>query len=263
MDLLLSFLAEAVKRYLLPGSLPLLLIGVTVGLGWWYLDERRRQWVRGGLTALILTYWLLALPAFSNLLHRGLAAGLDPIQRKVEAQAVVVLGGGASVHRVDRYELAVLSEASARRALEGVRLYHLLQPEWVIVSGGPGRDPQVPESEPLRQALIDQGVPADAILMESGSSDTREQALLLRELFADREIDSFVLVTSPSHIRRAIGAFEAVGLEPVASPAEPAVGDASQRSQVAWLPSLDALQASVTAGREYLAIAYYWLRGWL
>lgn len=262
MELLLNLLAEVVKRYLLPGSLPLLLISITMVLGWWYLDERRREWVRGGLTALVLVYWLLALPMVSSALASSLTAGKQPLQQAVEAEAVVVLGGGASVLRVDQLEMAVLSEASARRALEGARLYQLIQPEWVVVSGGTGRDPLVPESEPLRAALMEAGVPAERILMESGSSDTHEQAVLLKELLAKREIEAFILVTSASHMRRALGAFQAEGLEPIPSPALASPQEASQRNQIGWLPSVEALQESVNAGREYLAIGYYWARGW-
>jgi uncharacterized SAM-binding protein YcdF (DUF218 family) len=261
MDLVLNMLAESVKRYLLPGSLPLLLILVTIAVGWWYLNERRQDWLRIGLTVVVLSYWLLALPLTSSLLEQGLSAGQQPATAAEKAEAVVVLGGGASVLRVENYEAAVLSTASARRALEGARLYHLMAPQWVIVSGGLGRDPQVPESEPLRQALLEQGVPAEVILMESGSSDTHDQAVLLKDLLARRGIDSFVLVTSPSHVRRAMGAFKAVGLEPLMSPAA-GTGEGGQGGTFPLLPSMEALQDSVTSTREYLAIAYYWLRGW-
>ena len=262
MDVMLDLLAEAVKRYLLPGSLPLLLFATTLALGWMYLDQRRREWPQAFLTALVLFYWLLSLPIVSNSLTAGLSAGTEPIDRPIDVDAVVVLGGGASVPRVDDLEMTILSEASARRALEGARLYYLLGPDWVIVSGGTGRDPEVPESEPLRTALIQPGGPAERILTDSGSSDTHDQAVLLADLLDEREAEEFVLVTSPSHMRRSLGAFRAVGLDPLPSPAEAAPEDASQSEEILWLPSIDALQESTTAAREYMAIGYYWLRGW-
>ncbi|MFP3854946.1 MAG: YdcF family protein [Anaerolineales bacterium] len=262
MDVMLELLVEAVKRYLLPGSLPLLLFATTLALGWMYLDQRRREWPQALLTGLVVIYWLLSLPVVSNSLTAGLSAGTEPVESSIDVDAVVVLGGGASVPRVDGLEMTILSEGSARRALEGARLYHFLDTQWVIVSGGTGRDPEVPESEPLRSALIEQGVPADRILTESGSSDTHDQAVLLFDLLDEREVEKFVLVTSPAHMRRSLGAFRAVGLDPLPSPAQPAPEDASQSEEILWLPSIEALGESMTAAREYMAIGYYWLRGW-
>lgn len=263
MELLLEGLAESVKRYLLPGSLPLLLIATTVSLGWWYLQERQREWVRGLLTALVLVYWLLATPLVGGLLEQGLTGGLEPLAEPVPAEAVLVLGGGASSLRADGQQLDILSEASALRALEAARLYHLLEPEWVVVSGGLGDDPSVPESEPLRAALIELGVPGERILLESGSGDTHDQAILLARMLAEREVEDTVMVTSPTHMRRALLTFNRAGLTPIPSAAQLQSQDPSRPQSPIWVPSVGGLERSVTASREYLAIAYYWLRGWI
>lgn len=263
MDLILTLIAESVKRYLLPGSLPLLLISLTVALGWWYLQERRRGLIRAGLTAIVLLYWLLATPGVAGVLSAGLAAPYQPLQEERPADAIIVLGGGASAYRAEAGRLDVLSQASALRALEGARLYELLGPEWVIVSGGLGRDPEIPESEPLREALIDLGVPPDRILMESVSSDTHEQAVHLATIVGERGLGDLVLVTSPSHMRRALLSFEEAGLTAVPSPAAAESMDPSRPGLPFWLPSIEGLSDSLTASREYLALAYYWVRGWI
>lgn len=263
MDLLLTGLAESVKRFLLPGSLPLLLIGTTVGLGWWYLSERDRGWVRGALTALVLLYWLLATPLVAGLLERGLRRDLQPIAEPVPAEAVLVLGGGASTLRADGKQLDILSEASALRALEAARLYRMLHPSWVIVSGGTGDDPSVPESEPMREALIELGVPQERILLESGSGDTHDQALLLAGMLEEREVEDVVMVTSPTHMRRALLTFENAGLAPTPSISRLDSQDPSRPQPPSWVPTVAALQRSMSASREYLAIVYYWLRGWI
>lgn len=261
--MLLEVVAEAVKRFLLPGSLPLLLLGLSVGLLWWYADERRSRHVRAGLTLLALGYWLLATPFVSSGLERGLAAGYQPLHQPIDVDAVVVLGGGAATHRASAGEIAALSRASSLRALEGVRLFRLLGPEWVVVSGGTGRDSTLPESVPLRRALVDQGIPQQRILLESGSNDTHDQALLMRSLFEVHKIDSFVLVTSPSHMRRADLAFRAAGLEGIPSPAPARSLDDRAAAAPSWLPSFDALGRSTVAARELMALIYYWLRGWI
>lgn len=261
--MLLDLVAEIVKRYLLPGSLSLLILGMTAGLIWWYADNRRARRIRAFLTGLVALYWALAIPWVSNLMVEGLSAGYEPLRRQAQVDAVVVLGGGAATYRTSDGEVATLTRSSALRALEGVRLYKLLDSEWVVVSGGPGRESVLPESLPLQQALVEHGVPEDRILLESGSNDTRDQALLLKPVFEAREIDSFVLVTSPSHVRRADLTFRKVGLEGLTSPAPAeSLGDPS-RSEAAWKPTLDGLQRSTVAAREVLALVYYWMRGWI
>jgi uncharacterized SAM-binding protein YcdF (DUF218 family) len=150
--------------------------------------------------------------------------------------------------------------------LEAARLYDLLEDPRVIASGGGGgggvsRGGGVPESRAMRRALVELGVPDDRILEESSSTDTRQEALNIRSGFVDQVEGSFVLVTSPTHMRRAMGAFRAVGLQPIASPSGeiPAASPAGLRR---LLPSLDSLSASTFTIREYMALGYYALRGW-
>ncbi len=261
--MVLDAIAEAVKRFLLPGSLPFLLIALSLALGWWYLDERSSRRIRASLAALALGYWILATPFASGVLERALVNGYAPLREPVEVDAVVVLGGGASVYRAQVGQLSMLSEASALRALEGVRLYKLVDPRLIVVSGGPGRDGATPESLPLEAALKDHGVPENRILLESGSGDTHDQALLLRSIFEAREIRSFVLVTSPTHMRRADLTFRAVGLEGITSPALAATQKVRPDPEPGWVPNQESLRRSTVAAREILALVYYWLRGWI
>ena len=263
MDSLLRGAAEAVKLYLLPGSLPLLLIAITLALVWWYWRPTAARSIRAALTALVVSYWLLATPWVAGLLQNALAAGFEPIREPVEVQALVVLAGGADVLRAGGRSLSLLSDASALRALEAARVFELVEPAWVIVSGGPGRDPRQADSVPLRAALIELGVPAEVLVLDTSSRDTHDQAVQLQTLLAERGVERFVLVTSPSHMRRSMLAFQAVGLDPVASSAETDSRDPSRAPPLQLVPSMDALQGSVEALREVLGLIYYWGRGWL
>lgn len=264
MGAFLSSLAETVKLYLLPGSLPLLLLATTAALVWWYLQDGKGKWIRVALTAIVALYWLLATPAISGGLEKALVGDYRALTGRERVEAVVVLGGGAESYRYVGRRLSTLSDASAFRVLESVRLYQLLEPTWLVASGGPGNDPKTPESEPLRAALVSLGVPAEQILSESRSSDTHEQAILLKPVLRDHGIDRFVLVTSPTHMRRAMLAFEAVGLDPIASIAPDRSDTAdSQHQMPALVPNIGSLQRSVVAGREIMGLIYYWVRGWI
>jgi uncharacterized SAM-binding protein YcdF (DUF218 family) len=263
MDMLLDAIAELVKAYLLPGSMSLFLLATTVLVAWWFINPERRGGLRLAMFVVVSSYWLMSLPWFANLLERAVTED-NPADPSAESVAgMVVLGGGEQVYRLDDDYLAELSQASAVRALEAARLYGELQPEWVFVSGGPGRDPQVPESWPLRDALIHLKVPEERIILESASSDTRQQALLLAPTLEEMGISEFYLVTSATHMLRARLAFTAVGLDPIPAPAAPRNAGNSGGGDPQWLPSVQALGRSTDVSREILALAYYWARGWL
>lgn len=259
-------MVEFVKEFLIPGSIPFLLMGLTVGLALLYRKATRR-WGRRWLTALVGAYWLASTPLGSRILAGGLDRGYGSLVQAEQAEgatAVVVLSGGSLTYRARGEEINVLSGPSAFRALEAARVYRLLNGPWVVVSGGIG-DPDrqlTPESETMRDELVRAGVPAERILVEPTSSDTRQQALNLTPLLAEHGIVRFVLVTSPAHMWRALTAFRAVGLHPVPSvSAWRSEGLPDHLWQI--LPSTSSLFDSQSAMREYLALVYYWSRGWL
>jgi uncharacterized SAM-binding protein YcdF (DUF218 family) len=133
----------------------------------------------------------------------------------------------------------------------------------VIVSGGsnPFLGGGTPESVLLLDMLLEAGIPGEQIILESDSQSTREQAKRIKPILEDRGIDQFLLVTSPIHMRRSMVVFEAHGMVPIPSPS--ALRSEGFNGNLSILPSWIALDASQAAIREYMALGYYWLRGWL
>lgn len=258
---------DFIKLYLIPGSVTFLLVGATVGVVGLLGRERLRRWARGWIASLVVLYWLLSTPLIAEALEGALSRGYGPLGSAADAggaQAVVVLGGGSATYRARGAEVDVPSTSSALRALEGARVYALLGDPLVFASGGEAEEAGVdnPESAALRAVLVGAGVPAERVVLESDSTTTHEQALALAPILRERGIEQFVLVTSPIHMRRALGVFRAQGLEPIPSAS-------AQRSEAApdfpspLLPHPEALRLSQAALREALALAYYAARGWL
>jgi uncharacterized SAM-binding protein YcdF (DUF218 family) len=161
-------------------------------------------------------------------------------------------------------EIHSLSRETASRVLEAARLYRLLDRPTVIASGGEetvGRG--APESRAMAHELQGLGVPENRILQDPGSQDTHEQALEMVGFLSDRGLERFVLVTSAEHMTRALGAFREVGLDPVPSSPSADPEDDSASMGARWWPQESSLEVSRTALREYLALLYYWARGWL
>lgn len=127
----------------------------------------------------------------------------------------------------------------------------------IVVAGG-GLE-RTPVAAPMRQFLICMGIPAEAILMETKSNNTRENALYTRQLLEERQLlgpsHRLVLLTSDYHMYRAHRLFERAGLAVRPRP----FPDVIKRSYC-WHCRADAFVELV---REALKIAYYSLRGWI
>lgn len=259
-------LIRVVKDLFIPGSVAVLLLGLLAGVLLLFAGERARRLGRRWLLALLVLYWLWATPIVGAGLIAGLAAGYRPIVDPDEVrdcQAIVVLSGGSRTFTLQGMRLHETTPSTAFRTLETARLYRMFQPGIVIVSGGMG-DARVqldPESDVMRQDLVALGVPSERIVMETASTTTREQAANLAPLLRARGADPFVLVTSPYHIRRATKLFQAMGLHPVPASAPMRSEGVPGRSQ--FVPHPEALLVSEIAMREYLALLYYFVRGWI
>lgn len=175
--------------------------------------------------------------------------------------AIVLLG--ASSFTIQGWGSRVLSlpnEAEAARVLEAYRVYELIHPDWIISSSGPTSLPGAqPDSVVMRDALVQLGVPAERIVLESTSRTTSEQVSLVMPILRSLKIDQVVLVTSDIHMRRSIGAFRSYGVRPV-----PAVAPNVHYKgpwHTRYLPSEDGLSYSSNLVHEFLGIAAYWIRG--
>jgi uncharacterized SAM-binding protein YcdF (DUF218 family) len=148
--------------------------------------------------------------------------------------------------------------------MEGARLYQMLDDPIVIVSGGtnPRSGLLTPESEPMRDALVALGVPSQRILLESDSSNTHDQALNVPPMLIAAGSERFILVTSPTHMRRAYFSFLEQGVEPIPAISAPR-SETSSFSSTSVVPDLGALAVSQSALREWMGLIYYTLRGWI
>ncbi|HSR48270.1 MAG TPA: YdcF family protein, partial [Anaerolineales bacterium] len=223
LDAVLEFASDLTKS-LLPGGIPFLLIGLTVGVVLLLRREGRRSRAVGWLAGLAIFYWLLAMPLVAGGLERVLASGYRPLDNASEAsgaELVVVLTGGGVTLRADGQAIDILSQASAYRMLEAERLYDLLGGPRLLISGGPaGGVPEGnPEAEAMKAELIARGIPEAQIWVESASPDTHQQAILVGRKLHELGIEPFVLVTSAEHMRRALGAFRQEGMDPIPSAA--------------------------------------------
>jgi uncharacterized SAM-binding protein YcdF (DUF218 family) len=240
-----------VRQAVLPPTVILLLLlaGFLLGRG-----SRRR--VGMAVLALgIVLYTGLSLRPTAHLLLAPLEAPYPPLAPdKVPHQGTIVVLGGGIWSRTDLPAASQLSRTSVRRLAEAVRIYHLMGEAEIVVSGGKG-NPFLPlaEAPVMRDFLVSLGIAEGKIIVEADSRTTFENVERLRNLPLRRPL---ILVTSASHMLRALGVFNALGEEPLPAPCDRR-GLWEAHDPSSYLPSAEALGASTSAVYEYLGLAWY------
>ena len=130
-------------------------------------------------------YWVLSTPiaavALVHLALTGCAAGLVGGRRgrRDRHRRARRRNGSASVAR--RLPTALPTREGSLRVLEAARLHRLLGGAPIIVTGGVGSSPYS-ESALMAHQLEQLGVPADEIIKEEKSTNTRDHALFVPPL---------------------------------------------------------------------------------
>ena len=264
---MLDSIAELFKLLLIPGSATFFVFGLILGVLLLFREGWMATWGRRWLLILAVLGYLLSTPLVASSLQAALNYGyvsLDVEQAPIDMEAVVILGGGGATFRLGTDKIDMLSEETSLRLLEGVRLYRELSPDWVIVSGGTNTRAGVttPESETMGALLVAMGIPSDRILIERESANTHDQALNVPPLLARYDVERFVLITSPSHMRRADLSFRAAFTQHLTSSA-PTHSDTKPPLGWSPFPSAEALDTSRGVFRELVGLLYYFLRGWI
>lgn len=256
-------LPTLLKALFVPGTVPFLILVLIPGA--LLLYRRRGRLGRVWVSAVVLLYWLISTPVVAAWLVQVSSPAYPRVEKRDQlpgASAVVVLGGGSYHYESGNEALSVMTRESGLRVLEAARIYRILDSPWVIVTGGStfnGRS----EAQVMAKALEDLAVPRDRILLEEASKSTHEHGINVPRILTERGVKGFVLVTSPTHMRRSLRVFSAGGLHPI--PAAPEAFAELRRSSVLqrYLPSDRALSVSSGVFYDGLGLMYYWLRGWL
>jgi uncharacterized SAM-binding protein YcdF (DUF218 family) len=249
-------LAALVKTFI-PGSLAFLLLIVGAGVALLF-SPRTVAWGRRLLVLLLFAYLILASPLVATWLERGLHPSYPSINHARDAlgaRTVVVLGNGIVRYSDGDRAVHALTRRTAMNVLEGARLYQVLKPVRMIVSGGAprGASPQGSEAFVMAEALATLGVPRGDIVLEPSSRNTREQSVLVAQLLKPRE--RIILVTTPLHMRRALADFAAQGCDAIPSPAQIEYTPETQSWRARLLPSMNTLRMSELVLYERLALA--------
>ena len=96
-----------------------------------------------------------------------------------------------------------------------LRLYNEGYAKTIIVTGGQGVTGSVPEAQAMRDYLMDNGVPKDAILLDENSYSTAENMQNAKALMDGRGYTSAIIATSDFHAARAMAIAKSAGIRKV------------------------------------------------
>lgn len=174
--------------------------------------RRRRERRRGGLRR-----WLRRLLLLALLWLGGVAAHIIYVGERdqaadpaVRVDAIVVLGAAAYDSRP--------SPVFEERIRHGIDLFERGHAPTLLFTGGyGGSGARFAESEVGRDYAIREGVPADAILIETLSRNTHDNLFQARALLRARDKSRVVVVSDPLHMARALRICRDLGLQCLAS----------------------------------------------
>ncbi|MBU1356294.1 MAG: YdcF family protein [Candidatus Edwardsbacteria bacterium] len=223
----------------------------------WPLKKKKAGWIvtaASFLIMLLLGYGIIGDMMLSDLENRYPAPA--DIETHTSVKWVVVLGGG--MNSDPRLPItSQLSNGSAVRTVEGIRIYRCLPGAKLLFSGGPVFNP-VPEGQGMAQLALALGVPRDEMMTEILSRDTEEQARLIKHLVGT---DSVFLVTSAVHMPRSMALFKNAEIPCIAAPTDFLNKKELQFNPGRLFPNSTGFRKAEAGWHEYLGMLYSRLKG--
>ncbi|QOP45567.1 ElyC/SanA/YdcF family protein [Sulfurimonas paralvinellae] len=253
----MSELGFLLKKFISFFLEPVGLILTLLALGIYYFYAKNENRAEKFFLASFFLLLLFAYPPFANYLVSGLENQYAKYDYKQSAAYIHVLGNG---HDTDPSQpiSSQISDAGIKRVVEGIIIHNHMSDSKIIFTGYEGKT-DISNAQMNARLARELNVSRSDILINPLPKDTKEEALFTKMVVGDKP---FVLVTSASHMPRAMMLFESLGMHPIAAP----TSFYKQEFQgYLRAPSAHALFVSTLAIHEYIGIAWakvkYLLRG--
>jgi len=263
-----TFLSKLLPLFIYPLGLSVILL--ITGL---FLAKKPRI-TRILLIIALLILWLGSTRWAAFGLARSLEWRYFPPKYIPKSDVIVVLGGATEAELYPRASVEVNSAAD--RLFYAAQLYRQGAAPVILLTGGripwlsPGNQDSSPALE-MASLMEMMGVPAGDMWLESESLNTYDNAVYSREILKSKGLADILLVTSASHMPRAVKLFQAQGFNVTPMPADYTVTreawdqltHGSVESQILNLiPGANDLSLTTRMLKEYIGMVYYTLRGW-
>ena len=216
--------------------------------GWQHRLKRLYGRARRRTVQAVAGVVILYVALFQTPLVWWIAQPLTQSAPPTQADAIVVFAGGVG-------ESGEAGGGYQERVKQAVDLYRAGYARHVVFSSGYVW--AFREAELMRAVAVSSGVPAEAITLELKATNTFDNVRYSREILGSRGWSSALLVSSPYHMRRAMGVWANVAPEVRVIPVPVENSQFYQHGRGASLHQIRGI------AHEYAAIAAYWYWGWI
>lgn len=244
-------LKKIITAFLVPPGLFVLLL---TSSGIWFLIKKS---AKEGLVTVLLggLVWSLSISPVSNAALMGLESGYA-IPQNPGGDVIILLGGGIYEGARDFSGTGSPSEEMTERIVTAVRLQKKLNIP-IIVSGGKVFNHRKAEAPVVKRFLFDLGVPEGQVLTEDESRDTLQNAIFTMKMCTKLGYREPIVVTSASHMKRAMMSFETAGMKVLPFPAGFKSWSRDRYGWEEYLPGAGSLRNTAIAIKEYIGILYH------
>lgn len=259
------FLSKLLPLFIYPLGVSCLLLLLAL---WLCFKRSRRTFVPIILSLIIL------VTAGNSQVGNNLTASLEqqylPQANIPNVDAIVILGGATRNNEPPR----ILPDMSERgdRLLYGAKLYKDGVAPQIILTGGRIQwyGGESSEAESMATLLELMEVPRSAMILESKSLNTHENAVFTKKILEQKDLKQIALVTSAIHMPRSLAIFRKEGIDAVAAPTDFIISDRNLKQHryskesriISFIPNSESLDRTTQALKEYIGSYIYRLKGW-
>jgi len=237
---------KLISAFAMPLTANILLLAIAIFMLWFNKSKNIGKWIA---SFSIITLYLISFSPFSNLLLEPIEKTYPAYQATDKKIKYIIVLGHRSKNDPQLPLSSQLSYVTINRLVEGISIYHQHKGSKLIFSGWSnlkyGSHP-----ERVKKMAIALGVPKQDIIIVNGPKDTYSEAIAIKPIV---ENQFFVLVSSASHMKRAMSLFIAQGLNPVPAPTHFRV---KSQNGISFFPSPFAIEKTQFAVHEYLGLVW-------
>lgn len=217
-------------------------------IGLYFLFTKNERKAKVFLSLGFVIMFLYSYQPFSNFLVANLENQYPKYDYKSEVKYIHVLGSG---HNTDSEQplSSQVGDAGVKRDIEGLIIHLRTKKSKIIFTGYEGETniSNAQMNANLAKAL---GIKEENMLVNPSPKDTQEEAIFIKSIVGK---ESFVLVTSATHMPRAMMLFQSLGLNPVAAPTN---FYKEKFGEYFKAPSIEYFRRSEIAVHEYIGILW-------
>ncbi|MCL5501245.1 envelope biogenesis factor ElyC [Escherichia coli] len=246
------------KKYIGGLMLPLPALLILIGLGLllvWF--SRWQKTGKGIISVSWLVLLLLSLQPVADKMLKPIEDTYPTWRGGETVQYIVILGGGYTWNDAWAPSSNLINN-SLPRLNEGIRLLHQNPGAKLIFTGAAAKTNPVSTAEAGARVAESLGIPRSDIITLDSPKDTEEEAAAVKRTIGDAP---FLLVTSASHMPRAMIFFRNAGLHPLPAPANQLAIVSPLNPWERVIPSPVWLMHSDRVGYETLGRIWQWLKG--